>query len=524
MMTLPRETIRPFAGAVLVAALLLAFFGWRGETADGSLFSRPTGYYAAGVTVRLRGEQVVFTLDGSLPTAASPIYTEPIVLAGRETAVHVIRARPVEKSGALGTVETTVYLVGEAPTIPVAALVVDPPDLWDAERGIYANPEARGQDWERAAVLAYFDPSSGAMRVQQVPLGVRIHGQFSRAYDKKSLRLYFRQAYGLDRWQYQLFSAQPPSPQPLPQTPNPQAHDRLILHAGGQDSPAFPSNWTLMRNQLTARLAAQTAVFYTRSQPVRLYLNGEAWGLYYLRERIGEVWLTETVGAADPLLVDTPARRAEKPNDNGRGLAYWDNLTGFIATHDMADAANFATIQTQMNIDNFIDYSILQIWSANYDWPFTNVVQFRPETQGGRWQWIIWDSDLSLGLRPWSVVEQTTIEQALDPTYAGGTGLPTDGRDTILLRALLENPAFYGRFVSRWQGLMETVLAPENVVAEIDALAAELEPHIAFETARWGSSPEAWRGQVEELRQFARARPLVMQLQLEALQAAREGR
>jgi hypothetical protein len=92
----------------------------------------------------------------------------------------------------------------------------------------------------------------------------------------------------------------------------------------------------------------------------------------------------------------------------------------------------------------------------------------------------------------------------------------TGGRDVLLLRKLLENPIFFNRFISRAADLLNTTFAPWSVIAQIDALAAELEPDISFEAFHWPSSV-SWESSVQELRDFALQRPdLVRQYIVEA--------
>jgi hypothetical protein len=82
----------------------------------------------------------------------------------------------------------------------------------------------------------------------------------------------------------------------------------------------------------------------------------------------------------------------------------------------------------------------------------------------------------------------------------------TDGRDTLMFRRLLANPAFRTQFVSRTADLLNTTLAPDAVQAHVDALAEELAPDITYEAARW-PSPSDWEEHVQELRDFASQRP-----------------
>lgn len=463
-------------------------------------FSLPSGYYATSQQLTLTAPAnatIWLTTDGSEPEPANGrSITQPIHLNASVPGVAVFRARAQLADGTLGPISNAHYVLGLPQPLPIVSLLLDPAALWDETSGIYRHPLAEGIEWDRpVSVLIVNGERQTAVAIHA---GVRIHGQFSRGYAKKSLRLYFRQEYEVNRLTFPLFAN------------TPLAMKRLVLHASGQDSSQLPTNWTLLRNQVVAELAQSTHALATRSQPALLFINGEPWGHYYLREHINDYLLREGYGAETAVLVDTPARRAENPNSITPAYADWDKLTAFVATHNLADEAAYAAVAAQVDLDNFVDYSLLQIYSANYDWPYTNIKQFRPTTINGRWRWIIWDNDLSLGLTPWSNVGQNTLEQALDPAYTAGVAAETDGRDTILLRGLLQNPTFRARFVARADELLNTVLAPEAVIAVIDRLATEIEPAIELENGRWGGDVATWEANVEQLREFARQRPTIM--------------
>ncbi len=496
-----------------IVLLLLPLLWWEADppaavTEMLPLFSQPAGHYSEDFLLTLTTPSgveatILFTLDGRIPEPqTATIYQQPIFLNGRRPNMTVVRARLMEPDGTLGAVANASYLMGLPTDLPLVSLIADPVDLWDEERGIYANPLQRGREWEHPTHLTYFD-EQGEVGFQEMA-GLRIHGNFSRSYSKKSFRLYFRRDYGSSRLFYPLF---PDSDQ--------ASFNQLVLHAGGQDSSQIPTNWTMIRNQLMANLAFKTAALATHSQPVLLFINGELWGLYYFRERLDETFLRDVVGVATSNMLDSPARRAERKGAEEPGLMAWDQLTGFMAEHDLADPDHYQIVQSQINLDNFIDYTILQIYSANFDWPFSNVQQFRPVVTGGKWHWLLWDSDFSLGLITWSDVTMNTLAQALDPAYTAGTDLTTNGRDTILLRSLLQNPAFRARFLARTSELLNTILAPEAVLAEINRLAHLIQPGIAWEQGRWQGMNDVaeWEAYVEQLRDFAHRRPDVMRQQ-----------
>jgi hypothetical protein len=458
------------------------------------VLSPPGGYYDRDIRLKITAPDpnthVIVTVDGNVPTLTSGIiYTQTIRLSAATPAVTVVRARAVLPDGELGPVVSASYFVGVPATLPMMSLILDPDDLRDPVRGILDYPLQRGVAWERPVDITYVDTDrrSGF----HVPAGLRVHGgNWNRHSDKKSLRLYFRQEYGTSRLEYPLFAGA-----------DLRSFKRLVLHAGGQDWHTFPyTNWTLVRNQLAGRLAFELGGYATCSQPILLFINGEPRGIYQMRERPDGRFLQDhySIEAADFLKgPEFPAERDILMGDR----EHWDRLLQFVESHDMADAANYSHVQTQVDVANFIDYNILQIYAANTDWPIQNEYQFRPRVQGGRWHWVSWDSDYGFGHVRYGKVDWDMIERVLHYD-----NLETGGRDLLLLRKLLENPVFFERFLSRSADLLNTTLAPQSVITHIDALAAELESDISYEALRWSSSVD-WLSSVQDLRQFAQQRP-----------------
>ncbi|RLC76801.1 MAG: hypothetical protein DRJ03_22175 [Chloroflexi bacterium] len=464
------------------------------------IFSLPGGYYDQDVQLEI-GEPdaaayVLFTTDGSAPTHANgAIYIQPIRLSAAAPAVTVIRARAVLPDGELGPVVSASYFVGLRTTLPLLSLIVEPDDLWDNEHGIYANPLGKGDEWERPVDITY----AGENRKLgfHIPAGVRIHGGESRLRPKKGLRLYFRQEYGASQLEYPLFA-----------NGEVETFKRLVLHNGGQDWHTHGSwNWTLMRNQLMDRLALELGGYAARSQPALLFVNGEPWGIYYVRERIDRYFLAAHYDVASADLLNSP-EHAWDANVAMGDREHWDHLMRFLETHNLTNPADYAYVQTQVDIANFIDYNLLQIYAADVDWPHHNVQQLRPRVQGGRWQWMFWDSDHCFGALPHGRVDSNILERTLDRDHP-----ETDGRDALLLRRLLENPDFVRRFLSRAADLLNTTLAPPAVIAHVDDLAAALGPDIGYESVHWGGSTN-WEASVEELRDFARRRPDLVRRQI----------
>jgi len=469
------------------------------ELPDVPLFSVPGGYYSDDVLLALtspaHGVRVRYTLDGSLPTADNGVlYTEPVRLSSEASLVTVVRARLEPPGVAPGPVVTQSYFVGVEAGLPLMSLVIDPADLWGAERGIFTHFEERGREWERPVDITFID----ADRNQgfHVAAGARVHGGWTRRYDKKSLRLYFRRDYGQGRLTYSLYPGSSVT-----------TFDRLVVHNGGNDSTQPEVNWTLLRNALVSDLALALGVNATRTRPVVVYVNGQPWGIYQLRERIDEQFLEDHYGITEAEILDSPANVWVGEISAG-DRDHWDQLIDYLRTHDLRDPAAYAYVAGQVDLANLIDYTLLQVYSGNVDWPEHNVNQFRSRSPEGRWQWIVWDCDYSFGLNlhadvefEGDIVDLNLVQKLLEDDHVA-----TFGEDTLLIRKLLENPDFRQRFLVRLAELLNTTFRADVVVSRIDDLAAELVQDIDHEIGRWGSGVN-WALSVERMRDYAQRRP-----------------
>ncbi len=458
------------------------------------VFSNDSGFYEHALELQISSTSpIVYTLDGSVPTGENGTpYEGPIHLA--EGQVTVVRARTVDAQGGLGAILTRHFFVGLDTTLPLLSLASAPSELWSEETGIFANWGMTGRDWERDAQVFYLD--EGYSAGFQSSIGVRVHGDWSRQFEKRSLRLYWRDSYGQPELSYPVFSDSAM-----------QRFDTLVLHGGGEDwHNAAGREWSLICNQLGAELMSEMGGYATHSQPVLLFINGEAMGIYYLRERIDAAYLRAEYAVSDAELFSDPQNPTKREVEEG-DLAAWDALTAYVASADLTDPDAYAYVAERVDLENLMDYYILQIYASDNDWPHQNVTIFR-DTVGDdrRFKHIVWDIDHAFGIDSDLYMNMIAWLYAEHPSVS-------DMSDTLLIRSLLENDAFRGQFLERAAYLLNTVLAPANVCAQIDTLAARIGPDIAIEAERWASTSE-WSESIELMKEFARQRPDVLRQHL----------
>jgi len=447
--------------------------------AEKPAFSPPGCFFSDNITVELTSNDpdgtIYFTLDGSEPTDSSIIFTSPITT---DTTI-VIRARTYHNGYTSSPIVTYTYIKNQTYKLPTLSLVTDPINLWSEHAGIYLNYDEEDMEWERPVAVEFFDEQRNP--VFNEDSGIRIHGGGPRRFPKKAFRLYFRNQYGKSWLNYQLF----PSKRDI------NKYKRFIIHAGSSDMAdnEYSEGWTLIRDPMMHEFCRRLNGVYSATRPVALFLNGQPWGIYNLFERTDRFFIEANYGDIDVDIIEDGNRAREGDMDS------WMDMFRYIKFHNLENNDHYQIAKTYIDIENYIDYNVLEIFSGNRDWPHNNQLAFRIRKPGERWRWILWDVDA--GFIPYGLYFDT-----LD--WAS-----RDHETTVIFRKLLENSEFRNAFIVRFTDLMNTMFSPENVISMVDSFASVIRDDITFETNRWGSSPEEWEqaGLVGELYDFANKRP-----------------
>lgn len=119
---------------------------------------------------------------------------------------------------------------------------------------------------------------------------------------------------------------------------------------------------------------------------------------------------------------------------------HYNHMIKYIEEHGAKSQKDYEYIKTKMDVDNFIEYNILQIYCDNRDWPGNNVRIWRKRTQAyepnslyghdGRWRWLVFDLDYGFGLfKGESPVQNNSLEMA---TQADGPYYPNPPWSTFV--------------------------------------------------------------------------------------------
>lgn len=445
---------------------------------------------------------------------------------------NVIRAVAF-KNGEYSEVVTRNYFINTSLikdfTLPIVWLTVEPEEFYGYEDGINvpgqmfdewrtqfpnnmtgnspvtkANYQLKGRETEVLANFEYYE--NNKVQINQ-NIGVRIHGVASRVYPNRSLRLYARKDYGKKYFKYDFFK----------DTSNVK-FKRLVLSNGGQDTQV-----SLVRDALNGQLAKTFNLPYTDVQPVIVFINGEYNGLYNLRDRFDEKYFNIHYGVEKEELdyIKNLAVKSGSADD-------FIQLTNYLHTHSLEDAQNYSYIKTRIDIEDFIDYHILQTFSNNNDWPQANNDRWRRKiaydsTAGygrdGRWRWLLKDLDHSFGLgRGWWNGTESYYNKLEELCSVS----PTDSilnMATLYFRKIIKNEEFVHQFVNRYCDLVNSSLKTSVINQVIDRLKEEIVPEIKDFTERWSpqqkmyfnyypvESVNSWMENIDRLKVFSEDRP-----------------
>lgn len=459
-------------------------------------FNIQSGMYAGDITLEISAPpnaEIYFTLDGAEPTRApAHLYSRPIQLY--ET--KVVRAKCFLGDNTWSQIHTATYFIDERFSLPVFSLTTEPGNLWGSS-GIYDN---RFEDWEKPVYVEYFE-ANGGQRLS-MHAGVKIHGPGTL--DQQSLRLYAGSRYGPEVFAHTFFDEI-----------DLDEFKRLVLRNGGNDCTNAGPRQTHLRDAIVHALYRQRNPDYPVSawKPVHLYLNGDYWGIYNLRERQDRFYIQSHYGHTDIDFLEYAAEEGEeneKRNAIAGDWADFESLIQFAQNNDLSQANHYEYIKSQIDINNLCEYWIFQTAVANYDWPFNNQKFYRAKTPGHKWQWVLWDTEFSLG-HIWAqsyTWECLARSLSSDVTEKHLEKYPWFAQHR-LVPELFRNAEFRSVFINRYYDCLNTTLSSENMLVTIDSLADLIRPDIERQLQRWGGSLSEWNNAVQDIRTFAQKRPVI---------------
>ena len=471
---------------------------------DTVIFSATGGFYENSFDLTLsnnnQGNRIFYTINGNTPTPQSYQYTQPLHLDENlysrsdiykiENTTDpwyvpdsiqkciVIRAAVFDTNGnCISKVVTNSYFILSLGCnmhgLPVLSICSDSIGLFDYETGIFipgihndpTNPDRTGNyfhkgiEWERQCNFEFYETNNSS--INQI-VGLRTHGNASRRYIQKSMKFFAREEYGKKKFNYNFF----------PELSF-NKFKRLIIRP-------FRSSFitTGVQDHISQCIARGLDIDVLASRPITLFLNGEYWGIYFIEES------PDTHYISDHYEIDDDSCNIVKvwwDTEDGIGSG-WHDLMQWLQDADLADEDNYAMMDSAIDISNFIDYEIFQIFSTNVDWPANNVRQW--QSGDSKWRWLFFDGDACFLWVDWDVFGNALSTSGSYPTCA---------KCTLVLRKLLENKNFSERFVARFHYLVGNKFSYSNTSQYLNSIINTIRNEVPQQISRFNYPPNEWQ-------------------------------
>ncbi len=419
------------------------------------------------------GTTIYYTIDGSIPTRNSTSYISPIDIS-KTTTFKAIAIDNNERI--LGRIITKTYFKNYTTTLPVISLSTDSKNLFDTNIGIYTN---FNEEWKIPLYIEYFN--NNLNKQFSAGLTMKIAGEASRADYKKSFSCEFDKTQGyksLKKETYQLY-------------PNKDLNKikGFKIRAG---------NHGYEIGDLLAGVIVEDGklnVDYQAYRTVQMFMNGEYWGVYNIRERKGDDYIVSNYPDVDKKKLDlinnhSAVIKAGTYDD-------YKALDTLAKTYD-----NYKEVSKIVDEDSLIDYMIVMIYSGNQDWLWSNSRAWKRKEVGAKWRWILDD-----------------LDEGFNATALNANNFDEiNSRKSTLVKAfftLLANDASNKKFNDRFNSLLDTVLSPAQMEAKVNRIIDERKEYIT-QPSRWQISQNSFDSYVTDLKEFASKRAGIVRSQLNA--------
>jgi len=525
------------------------------ESVPDPVFTVPEGIYDQPFELEIQapaGYTIYYTTDGSIPTIRSFRYQNPITIDprknpnkdimfvrtslwwrppfGQQNHCNVVRARCFKDSVGYGKVINTIYSnsqILEHDGFQVVHILMEADSLFSPQRGIYvkgekyyskktriamdtiheiipdcfypANYHQRGKNWTRPAEFILTDSNGKTMLEQSIQLC--IHGMASRANPLKSLRIVADSVRGDHLIRHRFFNDLPYD-----------TFRSIILRNSGNDM-----GLTMFRDAMLQQAVKEIGLDIQEYAPAVVYINGNYWSIHNIREKMDENYLAIKYDAdLDKIEILDFYKTMTVYYGDVQSSTSFESLVDFIENHSLSDTIAYQYVCEQMDVDNFIDYMIVETFYANLDWAVNNTRLYRighqTETmkqkniEAGKWRWFLIDLDYSVYDTPLMNMFERLKNDF--PYFV-----------TTIFFALLENPEFKEKFLTRYEFIINNYMTSQRMLQYIEEFEERYQSEIKRLIARWRRPMlmQAWQSSVDFMKDFLLERPDIVLEQLKAL-------
>jgi len=404
--------------------------------------------------------EIRYTLDGSEPDSSSTLFSNSGVFIFQST---TLRARAFVEGKLPSSVASASYLLGMNHVTPVISLMTANSNLY-GDAGIFDHWD---QDWERPVYVDYFDTDHSLIFSQNSGMQIDGGAGGSRSSPQHSFRLELGDGVLGDGAVNFPF---------IPNRPDRTKYSNFYLRNGSNMFLTLPHKDAAQ----VMMMAGETNNYFSAWRPVTVYINGNYFGLYELREKFDTEYF-KTLENASPSQTEILSASVWY----GGGLrALSGSVDNFYATKELFDQLDPADVNFWNAADQYFDmtyytdYIIGESWMGNTDWPHNNIKIYRSNATNQRYRFCTIDLEMSMG--PFAFTDCTfdhiafLLGQDVNNPYIN-----------IFLKGI-QNNSFHDYFINRFADNMNTTYGIDRLSGIENDMFNATVLEMPNEYTRWG--------------------------------------
>lgn len=367
------------------------------------------------------------------------------------------------------------FPIGNKHELPVISIVSSEKELFSDTEGILtlgqdawyndgyykpfwnknANYKKRGDQSKRKAYWQYIVNKKVRFSMES---DLQVSGNATRSFPQKSFKLKAHKLYGNEAFKYSFFGKK-----------GLNKYTSLVLRNSGNDNIK-----TLFADMIMHKLARKSNVLTQRGKAIVLYLNGNYWGVYNLRERL-DVYMIASKEKSKPENITVLEGGNGRLKDGNEKEA-----TAFIELIQLLEKSEtqniFKVAQTQVDLLSFMDYIILETFYGNGDWLHNNALWYR--VKGQKWKWILNDLDYALAYQGANNVTKNYFNYLKNNQTVNAK----------LFSCLISNIEFKKSFKLRAKEILEILFTDKIIDKAFKKKKDKIQPEIRRHFNRWTGS------------------------------------
>ncbi|MFY7944355.1 MAG: CotH kinase family protein, partial [Crocinitomicaceae bacterium] len=230
--------------------------------------------------------------------------------------------------------------------------------------------------------------------------------------------------------------------------------------------------------------------YYSSFEPVTVYINGEYFGLYELREKFNTEYFNIHDNAKSDSLellslsyfYNLVLRAVEGDVDN-----FYNSYDEFLSINTL-NPEYFNLADKLFDLKHYSDYIIAESFMGNVDWPGNNIKIYRSDKTNYRWRFCLIDLELSMQPNGWTSCVDNHIRYMLDQN-------PQNPYINIWLKSI-KNNQYLSYFINRYADLLNTSYQTDTLLKFENRFYNSMVDEMPNEFQRWGD-PNNIAGQMQ---------------------------